>query len=62
MVAEIWESRSGDWFGQLVDETTGWSRSIVFEARSRSCVIATILSRQLRRTVTFRDTIRPTRY
>ena len=62
MVAEIWESRTGSWFGQLVEERTGLSRSKLFEARSRSGVIARIDGFYHQARIAFCDRLRPTEF
>lgn len=61
MVAEIWESRTGDWFGQLIDERTGTTRSELFEAKSRGGVIATI-GEARQPVISFCDRVRPTEF
>jgi len=60
MVAEIWESRNGNWFGQLVEERTGLTRSKLFEAESRSGVIAYIDDFYHQAGIDFCDRLRPT--
>lgn len=60
MVAEIWESRNGDWFGQLVEERSGRTRSKLFEAKSRGGVIAGIDLFYHQAAIAFRDRLRPT--
>ena len=60
MVAEIWESRSGSWFGQLVEERTGRTRSKLFEAKSRGGVIAYIDGFYHQAGIAFCDRLRPT--
>jgi hypothetical protein len=60
MVAEIWESRNGSWFGQLVEERTGLTRSKLFEAKSRSGVIAYIDDFYHQAGIAFCDRLRPT--
>ena len=62
MVAEIWESRNGDWFGQLVEERTGRTRSKLFEAKSRSGVIAGIDVFYHQAVIAFRDRLKPTQF
>ncbi|HMI19921.1 MAG TPA: hypothetical protein VK533_10280 [Sphingomonas sp.] len=62
MVAEIWESRTGSWFGQLVEERTGVRRSKLFEARSRGGVIAYIDGFYHQAAIAFRDRLRPTEF
>ena len=62
MVAEIWESRTGSWFGQLVEERTGVRRSKLFEARSRGSVIAYIDQFYHQASIAFRDRLRPTEF
>ncbi len=60
MVAEIWENRTGNWFGQLVEERSGRTRSKLFEANSRSGVIAGIDTFYHQAAIAFRDRLRPT--
>ena len=60
MVAEIWENWNGNWFGQLVEERTGRTRSKLFEARSRGGVIAGIDTFYHQAAIPFRDRLRPT--
>lgn len=62
MVAEIWESRSGAWFGRLVDERTGSTRSKLFEAGSRGGVIANFTGNFDRPAFAFRDRLQPTEF
>ena len=62
MVAEIWESRTGSWFSRLVEERTGLSRSKVFEAGSRSGVIAHIHGFYHQARIAFCDRVRPTEF
>jgi hypothetical protein len=62
MVAEIWESRTGHWFGQLVDEATGAVRGNLFEAQSRGGVITTMARLQERSPFNFRDRFLPTEF
>ena len=60
MVAEIWESRTGNWFGQLVDEATGSARGTLFEGKSRGGVIASMAWLYKQPAYAFRDRFRPT--
>lgn len=62
MVAEIWESRTGAWFGQLVDEQTGSSQSKLFESGSRGGVIANIATLYEQLVFGFRDRLNPTEF
>ena len=62
MVAEIWESRTGSWFGQLVDEATGCKRGNLFEGKSRGGVIATMAWLYQQPAFPFRDRFRPTEF
>lgn len=62
MVAEIWESRSGLWFGRLVDERTGSSQSRLFEAGSRGGVITSIAGLYAQVAFAFRDRLNPTEF
>ena len=62
MVAEIWESRTGIWFGQLVDEKTGRTRSNLFEGKSRGGVMATMAWLYQQSAFAFRDRFRPTEF
>ncbi len=62
MVAEIWESRTGAWFGRLVDEQTGSTQSKLFEAGSRGGVIASIATLYEQVAFAFRDRLNPTEF
>jgi len=62
MVAEIWENRDGAWFGQLVEERTGRTRSKLFEAQSRGGVIARIDGFYHQAKIAFCDRLRPTEF
>lgn len=61
-VAEIWESRTGAWFGRLVDERTGSIQSGLFESSSRGGVIATIIGLYEQVAFAFRDRLKPTEF
>jgi len=62
MVAEIWESRSGSWFGRIVDERTGSSVSRLIESGSRGGVITTIATLYTHAAFAFRDRVQPTEF
>ncbi|WP_116091016.1 hypothetical protein [Sphingomonas crusticola] len=62
MVAEIWESRTGAWFGRIVDERTGSTVSKLYEAGSRGGVIATIVGLYQQAAFAFRDRVQPTEF
>lgn len=62
MVAEIWESRTGAWFGRLVDERTGSRESKLFESGSRGGVITNIAVLYEQVAFAFRDRLNPTEF